>query len=91
MTMRAIHLDLVETLSVESFLCAFHHLVGRRGLPEKMLSDNAKTFKSSAKEVNRLLTTPRLFEALTRQGVRWQLLPKEAHGKVELGKEWQGA
>ena len=78
MTTRAIHLELVETLSVESFLCAFRRLVGRRGLPEKMLSDNAKTFKSAAKEVNRLLTTPRLFETLTRQGVRWQFITERS-------------
>ena len=43
---RAIHLDLVPELSSEAFLRSFKRLVGRRGIPTEVLSDNAKTFKS---------------------------------------------
>ena len=46
---RAIHLELVERLEVESFLRAFRRFVGRRGLPAIMYSDNAKTYKSASK------------------------------------------
>ena len=78
MSTRAIHLELVESLSVEAFLRAFRRFVGRRGLPAKMLSDNAKTYKSAAKEVRKLLRTPRLFEALALQGVKWQFITERS-------------
>ena len=78
MSTRAIHLELVESLSVEAFLRAFRRFVGRRGLPAKMLSDNAKTYKSAAKEVRKLLRAPRLFEALALQGVKWQFITERS-------------
>ncbi len=39
-----------------------------------MLSDNAKTFKSMAKEVKRLLRCLRLYEHFTNQGVKWRFI-----------------
>ena len=41
---RAVHLELVRDLGVESFLLCFRRFVGRRGLPATLISDNAKTF-----------------------------------------------
>ena len=52
---RAIHLELVDSLSVPSFLLAFRRLVARRGLPARILTDNAKTFKCASKEVKNIL------------------------------------
>ena len=43
-TIRAIHLELVESLTVSDFLLAFRRFVARRGLPAVIHSDNAKTF-----------------------------------------------
>ena len=78
MATRAIHLELVDSLSVETFICAFRRFVGRRGLPAKMLSDNAKTFKSAAKEIRKLVTAPKLFEVLAVQGVKWQFITERS-------------
>ena len=41
---RAVHLELLRDLGVESFLLSFRRFVGRRGLPATLISDNAKTF-----------------------------------------------
>ena len=46
---RAIHLDLVPDLSTPTFLRSFRRFTARRGLPCKMLSDNAKTFRAASK------------------------------------------
>lgn len=46
---RAIHLELVPSLNTESFLLAFCRIVGRRGLPTTLLSDNAKTLNLQAR------------------------------------------
>uniref|UniRef100_A0A1X7UBW2 Integrase catalytic domain-containing protein n=1 Tax=Amphimedon queenslandica TaxID=400682 RepID=A0A1X7UBW2_AMPQE len=45
---RAIHLDLLHNMSFEYFFRSFKRFVARRGLPRKMLSDNAQTFKKMA-------------------------------------------
>ena len=47
----AIHLELVPSLTVSTFLQAFRRFAARRGLPARILSDNAKTFKSAVQEV----------------------------------------
>ena len=48
---RAVHLELIFSLNVTSFLLAFRRFVGRHGLPNTLLSDNAKTFRAALKEV----------------------------------------
>ena len=45
---RAIHLDLLISMSLEHFFRSFRRFVSRRGLPKRVVSDNAKTFKGAA-------------------------------------------
>ena len=71
---RAVHLELVEDLTVESFIRAFRRFCARRGLPATIISDNAKTFKAASKEVKKLLRTPRLKEYFTLKGVQWKFI-----------------
>ena len=73
---RAVHLELVTSLSVETFICAFRRFCARRGLPVLIITDNAKTFKSASKEVKRLLRSPRLSEYFMTKGVRWRFIPE---------------
>ena len=51
---RAVHLELVNSLSLTHFLLAFRRFVSRRGLPKTVFSDNAKTFKSASTELLKL-------------------------------------
>ena len=48
---RAVHLELTLNLNVPSFLLAFRRFVRRHGLPNTLLSDNAKTFGAVTKEI----------------------------------------
>lgn len=52
--MLAMHLELVKDLGVETFLLVFRRFAGRRGLPAMLISDNAKAFQSSSKEVSKM-------------------------------------
>ena len=75
---RAVHLEVVENLTVEAFIRAFRRFCARRGLPAILVSDNAKTFKSASKEIKKLLRTPRLKEYLTSTGVKWKFIVEVA-------------
>ena len=51
---RAVHLEILKDQGTEEFLNGFRSFVGRRGAPNIMFSDNAKNFKSAAKEIRLL-------------------------------------
>ena len=44
---RAVHLELVFDMTTEEFLFCFRRFVARRGLPQKLISDNALQFKAA--------------------------------------------
>ena len=58
-TKRALHLEMVSSLSVSDFLLAYRRFVARRGQSGLMLSDNAAQFKAAPKVV----------------GVKWSFIP----------------
>ena len=79
---RAIHLELTEDLSVRTFLLAFRRFTSRRGVPTRLLSDNAKTFKAAAKEVKLILRSEEVQRYFATKGVTWQFIIEKA--------PWQG-
>lgn len=46
---RAVHLDLVRSLTTGTFLNCLRRFASRRGRPSLIISDNAKTFKAASK------------------------------------------
>ncbi|GFR71744.1 Gypsy retrotransposon integrase-like protein 1 [Elysia marginata] len=50
---RAVHIELVNSLSLEDFLMAFKRFSARRGQPSIIYSDNAQTFKGASKIIQR--------------------------------------
>ena len=54
---RAIHLKVVTDLTKETFLLAFRRFAGRRSLPKLMISDNASTYQSAAKELEKMFSS----------------------------------
>ena len=79
---RAVHLELLKNMSAKLFLLAFRRFVSRRGLPRKLISDNAKTFKAAAKEIRTITRGPNVERYLTNQGVTWDFISEKApwHG-----------
>jgi len=53
-TTRAVHLEVVTDLSIETFLLAFREFASCKSLPQMMMSDNASTYVSAAEELNKL-------------------------------------
>jgi len=75
---RAIHLEIVTDLTMESFLYAFRRFAGRRSVPRLLLSDNGSTFLAAAEELKTLFQSVELSEALAQKGTEWRFIPKRA-------------
>ena len=75
---RAVHLEIVEDLSEETFLRAFRRFASRKSLPQKMVSDNASTYLAAAEELKHLFQSTSLRGSLSRRGVDWHFIPKRA-------------
>lgn len=56
-TTRAIHLELVTSLSSDAYLMALKRFISRRGKPAQIFSDNGKTFVGALKEFSKFLTS----------------------------------
>ena len=75
---RAVHLELTHDMAVESFLLALCRFAGRRGLPATLISDNAKTFKSSSKEVTKISRSAKVQWFLARNQISWRFIVEKA-------------
>ena len=75
---RAVHLEVVNDLSVGTFLLAVRRFASRQSLPDVIISDNATTYQSAAAELKLLFQSPTLKQELCRQGIRWKFIPKRA-------------
>ena len=74
---RAVHLDLVADLSTSTFVRCLKRFTARRGLPYKMVSDNAKTFKAAATVIHSIVANEDVQRYLSGLGVRWDFnLPR---------------
>ena len=75
---RAVHLEIVEDLSEQTFILAFRRFTSRKSLPKIMVSDNATTYVAAAKEIEFLTKSPTLQEKLNSYGTTWKFIPKRA-------------
>ena len=69
---RAIHLELVPIQTVEEFVTVFKRLIARRGAPEKIYSDNTKTFIASCKWVKKLNKSEELNHFFNFNNTEWK-------------------
>ena len=53
-------MELATDLSADVFIRFLRRFTARRGLPELIISDNAKTFKAAAKTLSKLLSYPKV-------------------------------
>ena len=78
---RAIHLEVVENMTTDSFIQAFRRFVARYGTPETMYSDNAKQFKL-AHELLRHCKGPEFNETInsymSTENITWKFIPEKS-------------
>ncbi|KRZ65356.1 hypothetical protein T10_2495, partial [Trichinella papuae] len=81
MVTRAIHLELVTSMTAKQFLHAFHRFAARRGYPALIQSDNFKTFKQADRELQELFNENQWSEirdALTANRIKWKYITERA-------------
>ena len=86
---RAVHLEMVPNLTAQAFLRCFKRFTARRDFPCKIISDNAKTFKSAKKAILTMLDDPivhRYFSDV-RMECYFNLEKASTGGEVSL-REW---
>lgn len=69
---RAVYLELTKTLETEEFIATLKRLIARKGRPEKIYSDNGKTFVGAAKWLRTVTKDERLNDFLAKMNVKWQ-------------------
>ncbi|XP_064482826.1 uncharacterized protein LOC135395636 [Ornithodoros turicata] len=75
---RAVHLELVTTMSTASFLLAFRRFTARRGVPSVIYTDNASTFKKADREIWKALRGPSFQDHLTEWEIHWKYIVERA-------------
>lgn len=85
MTTKAIHFELVSSLSAEGFLGALHRFTGRRGNVSEMFSDNGTNFIGGERQLTELrdllksqLLENKIEEFCQPRGISWKFIPPKA-------------
>ena len=71
-TSRAVHLELTRTQTAEEFQRKLNAFITRRTRPERIISDNAATFKTTATWIKRIRKSEKLQDFLAQEEIKWQ-------------------
>ncbi|XP_065178250.1 uncharacterized protein LOC135808925 [Sycon ciliatum] len=78
---RAIHIEVAYGLDTGSFLNCFFRMVGRRGAPHEVLTDNGTNFVGAVtelRELRRELDEKKIIKATNGQRIQWHFNPPAA-------------
>ena len=91
---KAVHNEVVTSLSTEAFLAALRHFIARRGKPRTICSDNGTNFQGAASELHalyKMLQSASLMatvhDFLATEGCEWKFIPHGPH----FGGLWEAA
>ncbi|XP_025193649.1 uncharacterized protein LOC112593471 [Melanaphis sacchari] len=87
---KAVHLEVVTSLSTEAFLAAFDRFIARRGLPTDIFSDCGTNFIGADRQLRTLIESPDGQAAIanTRTACKWHFNPPSA---PHFGGLWEAA
>ena len=80
---RAIHLEIVNDMTTEEFICAFRRFVSTRGTPSEVISDNASQFKLGSETIksvweNTILKSDIVQSCMSSCGISWNFITELA-------------
>ncbi|XP_064625911.1 uncharacterized protein LOC135486745 [Lineus longissimus] len=81
LNVRAVHLEVVESLDASSFINALRRFLGRRGDPKDIWSDNGTNFTGGERELREALqhwNAQNVDDELAQRGISWHFQPPAA-------------
>ena len=81
---RAIHIELVDNMTTETFISSLFRFINRRGRPKTFISDNAKYFRSASKligsgHIESLgINLTEVRNKISKEGIEWNFIPAYA-------------
>ena len=92
---KAVHIEVVTSLTTEAFLAALRRFIARRGKPRTIYSDNGTNFQGAANELHEIYKMlqstsqmARVQDFLATEGCNWNFIPP--HGPNFEGL-WEAA
>ena len=89
LSVRAVHLELVDSLDTEACIGAVHRFIARRGQPQSIISDNGTNFVGAAREFKEAFQELRKDEIASRlaeESIKWTFNPPAA---PHFGGVWE--
>ncbi|XP_074648982.1 uncharacterized protein LOC141904302 [Tubulanus polymorphus] len=89
LVVRAIHIEVCDNLSTDSFINALRRFMSRRGYPDKIRCDNGTNFIGGSKELKREFEAwnqKKIHETLLQKDVEWLFNPPSA---LHWGGVWE--
>ena len=89
LTVRAVHLEMMNGLDTDSFMNAFQRFISRRGKPREIWCDNGTNFVGAERELRRSLkawNSHAIHEFLLQRDIEWQFNPPRAS---HMGGVWE--
>ena len=68
----AVYVDLVPNLETTEFIRSLNCFIARCGRPQRIYSDNGKTFVSASKWIEQVMKDERIYKFLAQQGIEWK-------------------
>jgi hypothetical protein len=89
LTIRAVHIEVADTLDTDSFINALRRFIARRGIPKFIRSDNGSNFIGAEKELKDAIMQWNkncIHEFLLQRSVKWHFNPPYAS---QFGGVWE--
>jgi hypothetical protein len=89
LVMRAVHIEILDTMETDSFLNAFRRFVARRGMPVNVFSDNGTNFVGAESELRKCiqeLSPTEIEQYASKNGITWHFNPPLAS---HMGGIWE--
>ena len=77
---RAIHTELTPSVTTQAFIPCLRRFVARRGTPELITADNAKTFKAAVTQLTRIFNDPGVMSILLKEKFNGSLILRKPQG-----------
>ena len=92
LTVRSIHIEVVESCESDSFINSMRRFVNRRGCLAVMYSDQGKNFQGATSElkefITKLRTDKKIMDFASSFNILWKFNPQQLHTWVAYGKGW---